>query len=381
MADCYEGKPYVENEAEVVASNDVASEEPTLEEVPVSQVPEIKDEAKPVAEENPFSVISQDAPDAKEKSLTAEVEDALAQLAEMEEEENSPVAVEPETEDDFAEIIAGYYENGNADTIKKMTTNELYTLYDNAVDKYNEAVKNNDNNTAEFYSGFANAVNSLAEIKANVPAVEVAEEEKPVNLLADLVQKPEETSAVSADAAQVAEEQKPLNLLAELAKETSVKKESADNMLEQLLQANIKANESKRQKPVQFASAPKESRSKEIENRTGQDYITIGKGIISPISAVGGLYDIATGDFDAGQKQVRAAASDFLTAPAGALNVANDVVEAVINDVFGETAGRVAAAPANFISGAWQTVSTSIDGKEGTTKKAFLNMVSFGFCK
>ena len=87
---------------------------------------------------------------------------------------------------------------------------------------------------------------------------------------------------------------------------------------------------------------------------------------------------------DKGQQQLREGASELLNLPAAAVDLVNEGVIASGLDALGagETVKGIATAPLNIVTGLTQTITTSFDGKEGSTKKAvnkFLSGVTFGF--
>ncbi len=85
---------------------------------------------------------------------------------------------------------------------------------------------------------------------------------------------------------------------------------------------------------------------------------------------------------DKAQKQIRSGASELLNAPAALVDLTNSGIGAGVKALGANDATvRAVEAPLNTVTGLLQTVTTSFDGKEGTTKKAakkLLSGVTFG---
>lgn len=80
---------------------------------------------------------------------------------------------------------------------------------------------------------------------------------------------------------------------------------------------------------------------------------------------------------DKGQRQVREAVSEALNIGGATLDLANSGIHAGVKAIAGETAAEIADAPLQFVAGTLQVLTTSFDGKDGTTKAA-LNKMTFG---
>lgn len=87
---------------------------------------------------------------------------------------------------------------------------------------------------------------------------------------------------------------------------------------------------------------------------------------------------------DKGQKQVREAVSEALNIGGATLDLVNsgihEGVKAIAGETAGETAAEIADAPLQAVSGFLQTITTSFDGKDGTTQAAIEKM-TFGLYK
>ncbi len=87
-------------------------------------------------------------------------------------------------------------------------------------------------------------------------------------------------------------------------------------------------------------------------------------------------FDTGVDKLDKAQLQSREAVSDVLNAPASVIDLTESGLNAGIQYVAGEEVAKATTAPLRFASGLLQTVTTSFDGKEGTTKKAVNKLVS-----
>ena len=83
---------------------------------------------------------------------------------------------------------------------------------------------------------------------------------------------------------------------------------------------------------------------------------------------------------DKGQRQVREAVSEALNIGGATLDLANSGIHAGVKAIAGETAAEIADAPLQAVSGFLQTITTSFDGKDGTTQAAIEKM-TFGLYK
>jgi len=80
---------------------------------------------------------------------------------------------------------------------------------------------------------------------------------------------------------------------------------------------------------------------------------------------------------DKGFTQFREGTSELLNLPAATLDLTNSGIRAGVRYVAGDTAAEIADAPLQAVSGLLQVVTTSWDGKEGTTVEAF-HKTTFG---
>lgn len=122
--------------------------------------------------------------------------------------------------------------------------------------------------------------------------------------------------------------------------------------------------------------SPKKTANK-FDDRADKAIRGIGDGIVSPIKALFGIKDVMTGEFNEGQEEIRNAVADFANTPAQAVNFVATGLEASVNDLAGETAGKVVLAPLKAVSGIWETGVALVKPEEGSVKKTF-NKITFG---